>query len=143
MDGLKESKQAVAGEVLTSLSGFAPPMLLALGTRLATRATRFGARNLNTVTTNVPGPQHPMYCLGRSLIEVFPYVPLASPVRVAIAIFSYNGRLTFGVTGDYETAPDIDVLCRGIEDGMTELLKAAKEGDVPSIRQEAVPVERT
>ena len=54
MDGLKESKQAVAGEVLTSLSGFAPPLLLALGERVATRVPQ---RNVNTVTTNVPGPQ--------------------------------------------------------------------------------------
>src|SRR5262249_44388069 len=54
MDGLKESKQAVAGEVLTSLSGFAPALLLAVGTRMAFRIPQ---RNVNTVTTNVPGPQ--------------------------------------------------------------------------------------
>ena len=56
MADLKSSKEAVAGEVLTSLGGFAPPMLLALGERLATRVSQ---HNVNTVTTNVPGPQHP------------------------------------------------------------------------------------
>lgn len=122
MDDLKESKQAVAGEVLTSLSGFAPSMLLALGTRVAMRIPQ---RNVNTVTTNVPGPQHQLYACGRPMIEAFPFVPLASTVRVGVAIFSYNGMLNYGVTGDYDTAPDISVLCSGVEAGMTELLKLA------------------
>jgi diacylglycerol O-acyltransferase len=99
-------------------------MLLALGTRLSSRAlARFGTRNVNTVTTNVPGPQFPLFAVGRRMIEAFPYVPLAAPVRVGIAIFSYSGNLTFGVTGDFDTAPDVDVLCRGIEDEMLELQK--------------------
>lgn len=122
MAGLKESKQAVAGEALTSLSGFAPPMLLALGTRIASRTPQ---RNINTVTTNVPGPQLPLYAAGRRMLKAFPYVPLAGSVRIGVAIFSYNGQVNFGVTGDYDTAPDIDVLCRGIENGMTELLEVA------------------
>ncbi|MGA2321617.1 MAG: wax ester/triacylglycerol synthase family O-acyltransferase [Solirubrobacteraceae bacterium] len=120
MADLKESKEAVAGEVLTSLSGFAPPMLLALAERLGTRVPQ---HNINTVTTNVPGPQHPLYAAGRRMLEAFPYVPLAGHVRVGVAIFSYNGAITFGVTGDYDTAPDIEVLCEGIEEGLAELLE--------------------
>jgi WS/DGAT/MGAT family acyltransferase len=123
MDDLKESKQAVAGEVLTSLSGFAPSLLLALGTRVAMRIPQ---RNVNTVTTNVPGPQHQLYACGRPMLEAFPFVPLASTVRVGVAIFSYNGMLNYGVTGDYDTATDIAVLCGGVEAGMTELLKLAE-----------------
>jgi WS/DGAT/MGAT family acyltransferase len=119
MAGLKESKQAVAGEVLTSLSGFAPPMLLALGARLASRLPQ---RNLNTGTTNVPGPQFPLYLAGRRMLESFPYIPLFAQVRIAVAIFSYDGALSFGISGDYDTAPDIDVLARGIERGLAELL---------------------
>ncbi len=122
MQGLKESKQAVAGEALTSLSGFAPPMLLALGTRVVARMPQ---RNVNTVTTNVPGPQQALYVAGRRMLKAYPYVPLASQVRVGVAIFSYSGLLTYGVTGDYDTATDINVLCRGIEDGMSELVKQA------------------
>ncbi len=121
MAGLKDSKQAVAGEALTSLSGFAPPMLLALGTRIASRTQQ---RNVNTVTTNVPGPQMPLYAAGRRMLKAYPYVPLAGSVRIGVAIFSYDGQVNFGVTGDYDTAPDIGVLCAGIEDGMAELLKA-------------------
>jgi diacylglycerol O-acyltransferase len=120
MDGLKESKQAVAGERLTRLGGFAPPMLLTLGTRVFSRVPQ---RNINTVTTNVPGPQTPLYAAGRQMLRAFPYVPLAGSVRVGVAIFSYLGEVNFGVTGDYDTAPDIDVLCRGIESGMQELVE--------------------
>lgn len=122
MSGLKESKQAVAGEVLTSLGGFAPPLLLSLGGRVAARLPQ---RNINTVTTNVPGPQYPLYAAGRRMIEAFPYVPLMGWVRVGVAIFSYNGLLNFGITGDLDTAPDVRVLADGIEEGMAELLKLA------------------
>jgi diacylglycerol O-acyltransferase len=120
MDGLKESKQAVAAEALTSLSGFSPSLLLALGTRVAMRIPQ---RNVNTVTTNVPGPQSQLFACGRPMVEAFPFVPLASQVRIGVAIFSYNGLLNYGVTGDYDTASDIAVLCRGIEAGMAELLE--------------------
>lgn len=123
MEGLKESKEAIAGEALTSLSGFAPPMLLALGMRLATRVAQ---RNVNTVTTNVPGPQIPLYVIGRKMIRAYPYVPLAGQVRVGVAIFSYNGLVTFGLTGDRDTSPDLNVLSLGIEEGMEELLRLAK-----------------
>lgn len=123
MAGLKESKQAVAGKTLTSLSGFAPPMLLALGARLASRLPQHA---LNTGTTNVPGPQFPLYLAGRRLLESFPYIPLFASVRVAVAIFSYDGALSFGVSGDYDAAPDIDVVCRGIERGLRELVAVAQ-----------------
>jgi hypothetical protein len=122
MEGLKESKQAVAGEALTSMSGFAPPMLLALGMRVSTRIPQ---HQLNTVTTNVPGPQIPLYICGRRMLKAFPYVPLGGHMRVGVAIFSYNGEVNFGVTGDLDTTPDLDVLCRGIEDGIKQLLKAS------------------
>jgi diacylglycerol O-acyltransferase / wax synthase len=135
MEGLKESRQAVAGEVLTSLSGFAPPMLLALGERVATRVPQ---RNVNTVTTNVPGPQYPLYAAGRRLLESFPYVPLGGRIRVGVAIFSYDGALNFGVTGDYDAAPDVEVLCQGIEQGMAGLVELATPRRAP-VRKAATP----
>ncbi len=127
LDDLKQSKQAVAGEALTSLTGFAPSMLLALGTRVATRAAR-RMGNLDTVTTNVPGPQFPLYACGRRMLRACPYVPLAAPIRVGVSIFSYDGELVFGVTGDYDSAPDIDVLTQGISEGVTELLPTNGQG---------------
>jgi len=122
MDGIKSSRQAVAGEVLTQLSGFAPPLLLALGSRVVTRSARF---NLDTATTNVPGPQQPVHALGRRLEASYPYVPIVGTIRIVVAIFSYDGTLYFGVTGDRDHAPDIETLSRGIEAGLTALTRQA------------------
>jgi diacylglycerol O-acyltransferase / wax synthase len=119
---LKGSKQAVAGDALVKLAGFAPPMLLSLGARLAARTPQ---RALQTVTTNVPGPQFPLYVVGRRMVYSYPYVPIMGSVRISIAIFSYCGRLFFGITGDYDSVSDIDVLRDGIEEGMRELVSAA------------------
>jgi WS/DGAT/MGAT family acyltransferase len=132
MDVLKLSGQAVAGATLTSLSGFAPPMLFALGARAGARAPQ---SLINTVTTNVPGPQHPMYFAGRRMLNAYPFVPLVGQVRIGVAIFSYDGNLNFGVTGDYDTAPDIEILTKGIEAGIRELVPTA-----PSVkRRKAAP----
>jgi diacylglycerol O-acyltransferase / wax synthase len=139
MDGLKESKQAVAGEVLTSLSGFAPPLLLALGARLVPRSAQFA---LETATTNVPGPQRPVFTLERRMLEVFPYVPVAAPVRTAVAIFSYDGALSFGVTGDWDAAPDLDRLCAGIERGMAELVALAEGRPAPPSQKRRAATKR-
>lgn len=115
-----------------------PALLLALGMRVAFRMPQ---RSLNTVTTNVPGPQQPLFLAGRRMLEAVPYVPLAGGVRVGVAIFSYDGALKFGVTGDYDSSPDIEVLCEGIERGMAELVEAAQgpaEGPADA-RPEAAP----
>ena len=114
----------MAGEALTSMAGFAPPALLGLGTRVAIRmAPR--SNNLHTVTTNVPGLQVPLYSCGRRMLRIYPYVPIAAPMRIGVAIFSYNGSVTFGVTGDLEQSPDVDVLADGISAGMADLLSHA------------------
>ncbi len=123
MDGIKASKQAVAGDALAQLSGFAPPMLLALGSRLATRSARL---NMDTATTNVPGPQVALHTLNRKLVASYPFVPIVGTIRIVVAIFSYDGELYFGVTGDRDHAPDVDVLTAGIEADIDQLLDRTK-----------------
>jgi WS/DGAT/MGAT family acyltransferase len=123
MDGIKSSRQAVAGDVLTRLSGFAPPLLLALGSRAVTRSARL---NIDTATTNVPGPQQPVFALGRRLVESYPYVPIAGSIRIVVAIFSYDGILYFGATGDRDHAADLEMLTAGIEIGLVDLLARAE-----------------
>ena len=124
MSDLKDSKQAVAGEALTSMAGFTPPMVLALSERVVARGAQ---RNVNTVTTNVPGPQLPLYSVGRRMVAVYPYVPLAGQVRVGVAMFSYDGTVYFGITGDFDSCEDLEVLSDGIEAGMEDLLFLARQ----------------
>jgi WS/DGAT/MGAT family acyltransferase len=127
MELLKQSHEIDAGEAVTHLAGILPAALTAQATRLASRlATRVPQRTMNTVTTNVPGPQFPLYLAGRELLEYLPFVPLGPGVRIGVAILSYNGGLRFGITGDYDTVPDIDVLADGVDAGVTTLLRLAR-----------------
>ena len=120
---LKASNEAAAGEALIALGRLTAYPLASLAVRLAYLLPQ---RQIVTVTTNVPGPRQPLYAMGRKLVEIIPYVPIATTLRTGIAIFSYCDMLTFGITGDYDSTPDLEVLAHGIEDGVTELLKAAE-----------------
>jgi diacylglycerol O-acyltransferase len=127
MDRLKQSHEPEAGEALTHLAAAVPPTLTARATHLAARLmAHVPQRTMNTVTTNVPGPQFPLYAAGREMLEYLPFVPLGPGVRIGVAILSYNGHLRFGITGDYDTAPDIDVLAGGIDAAMRTLLRSAR-----------------
>jgi diacylglycerol O-acyltransferase len=122
MSELKVSHMAEAGEVVVTVGNLAPPMVVGPVTRMAIRAAhRLPQRSINTVTTNVPGPQFPLYCLGHEMLENRPFVPISHGVRVSTAILSYNGHLFFGVTGDYETAPDVRVLAVAASTGIEQL----------------------
>ncbi len=123
LSGLKASKEARVGEALVSLGRYAPFPVISRGVRLAFSLPQ---REIVTVTTNVPGPQQPLYGMGRKLLEIIPYVPIATTVRIGVSIFTYCGNVTFGVTGDFAANPDLDVLARGIEDSVAELREAAR-----------------
>jgi len=123
LQALKASKEAVAGEALVALGRYSWYPLASWWVRLAFALPQ---REVVTVTTNVPGPGQPLYGMGRRLLEIIPYVPIATTVRTGISIFSYNGNVTFGITGDFASNPDLDVLARGIEQGVSELLAAAR-----------------
>jgi diacylglycerol O-acyltransferase len=131
MTELKSSHISEAGEAVTAIGSLAPPMVVGPMSRLAMRSMqRFGQRSLNTVTTNVPGPQFPLYCLGHEMLEYRPFVPISHGLRVGTAILSYNGALYFGVTGDYASTPEVGVLAAAVEAGIVELhdLALAKLG---------------
>ena len=122
MRELKDSPMAETGETVASAANLAPAFVLGVATRLGMHLVhRLSQRSVNTVTTNVPGPQFPLYCLGREMLEYYPFVPLSHGLRVSTAILSYNGRLGFGVTGDFDTAPDVGVLATAIKAGIAEL----------------------
>ncbi len=120
MKDLKSSGQAVGAQLLTSLGEYAPPTILAQASRLVSRQ-----RAYNLVVTNVPGPQIPLYSMGRQMTEVYPVVPLIDNTGIGIALLSYNGTIGFGLNADYDTVPDIGVLAEGIEKSLAELSSRA------------------
>ena len=138
MEEAKASGMAELGEAVTHLADLAPPMVVGTVTRAGARAFHhLPQRSITTVTTNVPGPQFPLYCHGRKMQAYLPYVPIADGARVGVAILSYDGDISFGVTGDLDSVPDVDVLARGAAAGLAELLAAADDGAAPD--QEPTP----
>jgi diacylglycerol O-acyltransferase / wax synthase len=120
MEGLKRSKQALGAEVIARFNDFAPPTLLAQASRI-----NFSTRLFNMIVTNVPGPQLPLYVLGRELEEVFPVAFLPQNHALAVAIMSYNGRVGFGLLADYDSMGDVEAIGAGIDTSLAELEKAA------------------
>lgn len=119
MDDLKSSKQAVGASTLVAVNDIAPPAVLAQASRL-----QFSTRLFNLLVTNIPGPQVPLYILGRELQDLFPLAFLPQGHALAVAIMSYNGRVEYGLLGDFDALPDIDVIAAGIDASLAELVQA-------------------
>jgi diacylglycerol O-acyltransferase len=128
MAGLKESGQAVGAETITRLAGVAAPTVLDQAARLQARQRFF-----NLTVTNVPGPQFPLWVLGRRLESFYPQVPLVLNTALGIAIVSYDGRVFFGLLGDYDALPDLDALAADLDAAIDELAAAAESRATVSV----------
>ena len=125
MEALKASKQPLGAEAIWNLNDwfrdFAPPVLLR-----PTAAINFSTRLFNLLVTNFPGPQMPFYVLGRELIGVYPVGFLARGHALAIAIFSYNGQMFFGLIADRDSIDDLEAIASHVDDSVEELFEAAQ-----------------
>ncbi len=121
MDDLKESKQAVGAATLVAVNDRMPPTVLAQASRI-----QFSTRLFNLLVTNIPGPQLPLYMLGRKLDDMFPLAFLPENNALAVAIMSYNGRIEYGLLGDFDALPDIDLIADGIDQALRELVNASR-----------------
>jgi diacylglycerol O-acyltransferase len=125
MDGLKESKQALGAEVIANVQNFAPPTILAQASRL-----NFSTRLFNLIVTNVPGPQFPLYVLGRRMLKAYPVAFLPQHHALAIAIMSYDGQMNFGLLGDLDAMYDLDRFASYIAAELATLVSLAREAVV-------------
>ena len=123
MDGLKSRDQAAGLAAFVELAGRAPGLLAAA----ARTALRLRQPLIHTIVTNVPGPASPLYAMGRRMLEIDPYIPITAGLRTAVGIVSYDGALSFGLTGDHDAVPDLETLCAGTREGIDELLKEAAQ----------------
>jgi diacylglycerol O-acyltransferase len=117
---LKDSNYAVGAEFLMNIGSWAPPTIHAMAARLAARS-----RVINLVVSNVPGPQIPMYIAGAKLLAQYPIMPIAEAMGLSIAVTSLAGTMAFGITADWDTLPDIELLAQAIDESLAELRKAA------------------
>jgi diacylglycerol O-acyltransferase / wax synthase len=120
MAGLKESKQALGGEVLTAIAEWTVPNLLVQAVRMAERA-----RPYNLVVTNIPGPQIPLYFLGCEMLTTYPVVPLFHSQAMVVGLFSYNGGLFWGLNADWEQVPDLHDFVVALEKSFQQLQERA------------------
>jgi diacylglycerol O-acyltransferase len=111
---LKQSQQAMAVEMMMQVAEWTPPILLSLGARAATGP-------INSIVTNVPGPQFPLYLLGSRLLEIYPVVPLLATTGLCFALSSYDGRLFWGFNADYDLVPDLERIPALVEKSFLEL----------------------
>ena len=130
MTGLKEDRQALGAEIIAGAQDFAPPTILAQSTRL-----NFSTRAYNVLVTNIPGPQQPLYLLGRQLEQIYPLAFLAGDRAAAIAVMSYNGIAGFGLIGDYDDLADIDVLADGLHRVAGRIRQARRPARAPRPRE--------
>jgi diacylglycerol O-acyltransferase len=137
MKGVKESGQAVGAQALTRLGDFAPPTILAQAARLQA-VTRF----FNLVVTNVPGPQFPLYLLGRRLLSCYPQVPLAAQQTVGVALLSYAGNVGVGLLADLDVR-DLAALGGSLRAALDELsaIAEANPRETARPRSDAPPAE--
>ncbi|HEV3071226.1 MAG TPA: wax ester/triacylglycerol synthase family O-acyltransferase [Solirubrobacteraceae bacterium] len=127
MDGLKESKQALGAEMIAGAQNFAPPTILAQASRL-----NFSTRLFNLIVTNVPGPQFPLYVLGRKMLEAYPVAFLPEHHALAVAIMSYSGQMNFGLLGDFDAMHDIEDLGERIATELAVLVSLARDETAPA-----------
>jgi hypothetical protein len=120
----------MAAQTIVGLSDFALPTILAQASRL-----NFSTRLFNLIITNVPGPQIPLYLLGRELQSIAPVAFLPRGHALSIAVFSYNGLISFGLLGDYDRMYDLDLLAEGLDQSLAELRQPARAARVDGHRR--------
>jgi WS/DGAT/MGAT family acyltransferase len=115
---LKDSKSALGIQMLMEAAEWAPSGIVSLGARMASGP-------INSIVTNVPGPQFPLYMLGSRMLAMIPQVPLIDGIGLGIALISYDGNLHWGFTADYELVPDLPAFVDAIERSFADLAQAA------------------
>ena len=114
---LKKSGQALGVDMMMQVAEWTPPVLLSLGAQAASGP-------INSIVTNVPGPQFPLYLLGAELLEMYPVVPLMEGMGLGFAVFSYNGRVLFGFNADYSLVPDLPEISKLVRRAFGEFARA-------------------
>ena len=113
----KKADHALGASLLTQGASFTPSTVLSVAARVAAAT----ARPFNMTITNVPGPQVPLYLLSARLTRIHPMVPLWVNHGLGVALFSYDGKLDWGVAADWDLVPDLDRFMDRIVEALDEL----------------------
>lgn len=131
---MKSARAAESFNMLAALIGILPASVQSFVGGIAT----FPLPPVNMVATNVPGPQVPLYSMGKRMLDYYPYVPVGYAVGCGCAIMSYDQKLYFGLTADAQAMPDVESLKQFLEESFVELCKAAGVGIIkPQVMKSA------
>jgi diacylglycerol O-acyltransferase len=118
---LRADNEVEASSAMTSLAEQEPFPVVSLVIRAG---LRLPSRALATVATNVPGPDGPLYILGRPIREILPYVPIGERMRIGVSVFTYAGQAAFGITTDFASVPEADDFAAAVVEELAVLLAA-------------------
>ena len=122
---LKQSDQALGVEMMMAVAEWTPGGLLSLGARAAQGP-------VNSIVTNVPGPQFPLYLQGAKLEAVYPQVPLLEGMGLGIALMSYDGRVCWGFNANPDVVPDLRDFVKLVELSFEKVAQIAREATASS-----------
>ncbi|MFO0688916.1 MAG: wax ester/triacylglycerol synthase family O-acyltransferase [Myxococcota bacterium] len=118
---LKETNQAIGVQMMNQIQEWTPSTLLSLGARAMSGP-------INTIVTNVPGPQIPLYFHGARVRAIYPAVPLMEGMGLGIALTSYAGTMGIGFNTDPDIVPDSGHFVALFKQSMQELARTAHVG---------------
>jgi WS/DGAT/MGAT family acyltransferase len=121
---LKRTRQALGVEMMMQVAEWTPSILLSLGARAMSGP-------VNTIVTNVPGPQIPLYLRGARLLALYPQAPLLDGMGLAIGLVSYAGRVHWGIVSDPDLVPDADVFVEQLEASLRRVCALAEPAAAP------------
>ncbi|MEW6131142.1 MAG: wax ester/triacylglycerol synthase family O-acyltransferase [Acidobacteriota bacterium] len=142
---MKAGRVAEGLNLFSALMGILPAPVQALAGAIANTPVA----PYNMVSTNVPGPQVPLYMVGKKMIAYYPYVPVGYAVGCGCAIMSYDQKLTFGITADTHAMPDVENMKKFLHESFVELRTLAGVAEIkppeikktkPEVKQKSVEV---
>jgi WS/DGAT/MGAT family acyltransferase len=124
----KEMTNAIGARTLSDFQQFVPWALAGLATRTASRFSLANRANMpiNTVITNVPGPQMPLYMAGAEMVALFGMGPVTDGMGIIHPVFSYNGKISISVTSCREMMPDPAFYAECLQASFDELSEATR-----------------
>jgi hypothetical protein len=117
-EDLKATNQAIGVQMMTQIQEWTPSTLLSLGAQAMSGP-------INTIVTNVPGPQFPLYFHGARLRAIYPAVPLMEGMGLGIALTSYAGTMGIGFNADPDIISDLELFIRRFEQALQGIAEAA------------------
>jgi diacylglycerol O-acyltransferase len=129
----KAQQEVVGADVFAGWAQSLAPVIATRASRLLSNLRAFDHLPplFNTIVSNIPGPDFPLYLAGNRLVAMYPLGPIIEGVGVNVTVFSYAGTMYFGINGCWDLVPDVGVLAMGLRDALDALLKEADRRDRP------------